>query len=106
MTDWWSYPYNFSNGTEVDGVGKFFIKYPSFIMNNYFAIGFIVLIFVSIFGIMLAFGSKRALMVASFISGVFSIWFASLGVLNPIITIVLIILTIVGALGSKEEQSL
>lgn len=106
MTDIWSYPYNYSNGTAVDGVGKFFIKYPSFILNNGFAIGFILLLFVAIFGLMLAFGSKRALMVSGFICSIFSIWFASLGVLNSLLPIIFVVMTIIGIIGSKDDMSL
>jgi len=100
---WWEYPTNYSSGTAVDGVGKFFIKYPSHILNDYFGAGFILLLWISIFGISLSSGSRKAMFLASFISSIFAIWFWILGVLNPVIIFGLIILTIVGAIGSKEE---
>lgn len=106
MANWYEYPTNYSNGTSVDGVGKFFIKYPNFILDGKFALGIVVVLWTAIFGTMLAFGSKKALTTASFITAIFAIWFAALGVLNFIVPIVLIILTIVGLIGAKEEGGL
>jgi len=100
------YPTNFSSGDSVGGVYDFFIKYPSYILNDYFASGFILLLWVSIFGLMSYSGSSRSMATASFISAVFAIWFASVGSLNPVIPITLIVMTIVGALGARSETGL
>lgn len=105
MTDWFEYPTNYSNGTSVDGVGKFFFDYPSHIIESY-APGILLLIFLMVFGAMLLFGSKKALAVAGFITFIFSVYFFMAGILNPVIPIAMIIITIIGLLGAKEEQGM
>lgn len=105
ITNWFSYPSNYSNGTAVDGFGSF-IQYVSFITGDWFATGFIILIWLAVFGISLVAGSRKAIMVASFITFIFSIYFVKLSMINPIIVITLIALTILGALGSKEPSSI
>ncbi len=102
MTDWYEYPTNYSNGTSVDGVGKFFFKYPSHIVAQY-ASGMLLLIWLFSFGTMLLSGSKKAIGVSSFITFVFSVYFFMEGILNPVVPIALIILTIIGLVGAKEE---
>lgn len=107
---WWSYPTNFSNGTidnaSVNGAGDFFFGYPTAIFAGKYALGIILLIWVSIFGISLAFGSKKALLTASFVSFFFSTILAVGGWLNPVIPIIMIVLTIVSAIGSSKEGNL
>jgi hypothetical protein len=51
-------------------------------------------------------GSKRALLTSSFITFIFSIFFLRLGMINPIVCLVLIAMTIIGAIGSRDEQGL
>jgi len=103
MSDWYSYPTNYSNGTMVDGVGKMFFNYPSTILNDTLAAGIIVMIWVVSFFLSSSVGTRKAIAVSSFISFVFSIFFFNLGLINPVIPIVLIIMTIIGVLGSKES---
>jgi len=103
LETWWSLPTNYSNGTTADGVGKFFMKYPSYILSDYFGIGIVLMIWIISFALSMMLGTKKALAVASFIAFVFSIFFVQLGVMNLIVPIVLIVLTIIGALGGKDE---
>ncbi len=103
MTDWFDYPNNYSNGTEVDGVGQFFFKYPNFILGGYFGAGICLLIFIISFGLSMAVGTKKALAVAGFISTIFSLYFVRLGSLNITITFVFVFITIIGLIGAKEE---
>ena len=101
MTDWWPYPTNFS-GTEANGVADFFVKYPSLITNDYFGMAMVLVIWVISFALSMGSGSRKALAVASFIAFVFSIYFIRLGVINMIVSIVLVVLTIIGALGKED----
>jgi hypothetical protein len=100
---WHPFPTNYSNGTSVDGVGKMFFKYPDFILGGYAGIGWTLLIFVMAFGLSMAAGVRKALGVAGFISFIFSLYFLRLGILNITVSIALIIITIIGVLGGKEE---
>lgn len=104
MVDWWEYPTNYSNGKEVDGPGKLFMSYPSFITNDLFGAGITLLIFLVTFGLSMSSGSRKSLAIASFISFMFSLYFVRLGAINLTITVTLIILTIIGSLGAKEEM--
>jgi len=95
------YPTNFSNGTAVTGPGGFFLDYPTAIIANY-ANGLLLLIWLGVFAISMAFGSRKAILTSSFITGVFAIFFAARGWVNPVIPIVLVILIIIGLFGSKD----
>ena len=106
VADWYEYPTNYSNGTSVDGPGQFFLKYPAFIMNDWLGLSIVTLMFTFTFVITMAAGSRKALLTASFISFIFSVWFARLGMINPLICLLLIVLTIIGAIGSSQEQGL
>lgn len=100
----YEYPSNFSNGTEVNGIGDF-ILYISSVTNNYFSIGILILIWMMTFSVGMMSGSRKAILTSSFITFIFSIYFFKLGVLNAVIPIFLIILTIIGAIASKEENN-
>jgi hypothetical protein len=103
MVDWWEYPTNYSGGKEIDGAGRLFMDYPNFIMTGGFGAGITLLIFIVTFGLSMSSGSRKSLAVASFISFIFSLYFVRLGAINLTITISLILLTIIGSLGAKEE---
>lgn len=103
MTDWWEYPSNYSNGTVVDSVSKAFFKYPAYIIGDSYAIGIIIFIFSITFIINLFVGSRKSLLVASFISFIFSVYFVMLDKINMVVPILLIILGIIGALSTKDE---
>lgn len=104
MTDWYDYPTNYSNGTEVDGVAKMFFKYPNFILGGWAGAGWTLLIFVISFGLSMAAGTRKALGVAGFISFIFSLYFLRLGMLNITISFVLLFVAIIGVIGGKEEN--
>ena len=102
---WWQYPTNYSNGTSVEGVYDFFFGYPTTAISNYFGIGIIILIWSGFFALGVSSGTKKAMLIASFISFVMSIYLFTVGLLNPVVPIILIVLTIVGAILSKGEDS-
>jgi len=103
MTDWYSYPNNYSNGIEVDGVAKMFFQYPNFILGGYAGAGWTLLIFLMSFGLSMIVGMKKALGVAGWITFIFSLYFLRLGMLNITISVVLIVVAIIGTIGGKEE---
>src|SRR4030042_1174055 len=100
--DWYSYPSNYSNGSSVNGFGDFII-YSSSLVGDWLGTGFLVIIFLFSFGIGMMSGSKRALMVSGFITFCFSIYFLRLNLINPLITIGLLVLTIIGGILSYNE---
>lgn len=103
---WYDWPSNYSNGTSsVNGIGSF-VQYSSLLVNNWLGYGIIIMLWVVIFGMSLVVGSRRALLTSSFICFILSIYLVRIGILNPIVSIILIVLTIVGAIGSKEDRSL
>jgi len=106
MTNWWMYPTNYSNGTEVNGVASFFVKYPNYILNGNFGIAIVLMIWIMSFVLSMALGTRKALMTASFIALMFSLWFYLMGSLPIIIVFTLVGLLIVGMLGSKGEGGL
>ena len=101
MSDWYEYPTNFSNGSSVNGIGDYFNWVST--TSPYFGSAIVLMIWLVVFGLSVVMGSRKAIAVASFISFVFSVYFSIAGMLNPVIPIALIILTIIGAMGSKES---
>jgi len=100
-TDWYSYPTNYSNGSSINGSSDMFVKYPSFIMNDTFAAGIVLLVWIMTFAISLVVGTRKALAVSSFITLILAIYLMKY--LNPFILIGLVALTIIGIIGSKNE---
>jgi len=104
VADFFEYPSNYSNGTAVDGVGKFF-GYINHILGDSFGLGIIVMIWIMSFGVSMMLGAKKAILAASFISFVFAVYLAAAGVLNNLtVLIVLLVLMIIGALGSMGSD--
>ena len=104
VTDWFDYPYNYSNGTaEVEGLGNF-IQYGNLQAGHWVASGFVLIIWILTFFASMVVGSRKALMVSSFISFLLSIYFVRLQMIPLYIPITLIIMTIIGALGSSKSQ--
>jgi len=100
----YEYPTNYSNGTEVTGPGGFFLDYPAAVIANY-GNALILLIWLMIFGISAAFGSRKSILVSSFITSIFAVFFAVRGWINMVIPFALIIMTIVALLmGSKDAS--
>lgn len=100
---WWEYPSNYSNGTSVSGIGDFIFEYPSVVLDNWWATGILLLMWVTIFGLSLVGKTEKALLTSSFITLVFAGYFYMAGVLNPVVPIVLIVFTIIGAIGSYQS---
>jgi len=103
VNDWYAYPSNYSNGTEVNGFGDFIKYVSSELTSNYLATGFILAIWLLTFGFCLVADSKKALMASSFITLLLSIPLLRMGLINISVLITLIILTIVGAILSYKE---
>ena len=101
---WHEYPTNFSNGSVVNGPGSFFFKYPASIINQ-FGSGIIILVWLMIFGISSYLGTRKAILIASFITFILSIPLAVQSLINPTIPIILILLTIIGLISVKGDSS-
>lgn len=95
-------PTNYSLGEVANSTGKFFMDYPSSVISQWGG-GIILLIWMAIFVVSSYMGSKRAILSASFISSIFSIYLSVRGWINLTITIVLVIVTIVASIGVKGE---
>jgi hypothetical protein len=103
MTDWWEYPTNFSNGDNVAGPADMFFNYPSYLLDSKFGIGITMIIWLMIFTLSLSAGSRKALGIASIVSGIISIYFAQLGWFNILTTFTLIIVGILSLIFSRDE---
>lgn len=104
-TDWYTYPSNFSNNTGVNSISDYY-QYINFITGDWFATGFVILIWVLSFGFSMMLGVRKALMSSSFIAFIFSIYFYRVSLVGNLLIILSIIGVIIGAIGSKEESSL
>lgn len=98
----YEYPTNYSNGTEVTGPGGFFLDWPVSIASNY-GNALILLIWLFSFAITARWGSSKAILVSSFITGIFAVFFAVRGWINQIIPFVLIIMVIVALFFSRDS---
>jgi len=97
-------PTNFSNGTQVDGVGSLF-DYAAYATSDWFGTGIIIFIFLLSFGASALLNVGKAFASAAFISFIFSVYLARIGALNPTIPFVLAVLVIVGFFWAKGERS-
>jgi len=88
----WEYPNNFSNGTTVSDLGTL-IQYGSYVTHEFLATGFLTIIFLMVFGINAMRGTPVALLSASFITFVFSIYFMRLDLISNVIPFTLGIIT-------------
>jgi len=102
-TSWYSYPTNYSNGTSINGTSDLFVGFPSFTLNDSFAAGIVLIVWIMTFGMSLLVGTKKALAVSGFITLIVAIYLMEY--LNPIILIALVAITIVGLLGGKNETA-
>ena len=48
ISNWYDFPSNFSGGEQVNGLGSY-IQYINYITNNGLAVGFLVIIWLSMF---------------------------------------------------------
>ena len=102
MATWFDYPTNFSNGTSVTGVGSL-MQYANYASNGFLGYGFLLLIFSITFMVGAMTSSKKALLSASFVTFIFSIYFVRLGMINPIVVFILTVIVIAGVIGSYKE---
>jgi len=100
---WHEWPTNFSNGTSIDGIGNY-VKYMNNVTGGFFSSAVIVIIFVMVFFVGIAMGTKRALASACFISFVFSVYFWRISLISPVIVISLLMATILFTIGTKSEE--
>jgi len=80
-----------------------FFQYPNYILGGYAGMGWTLLIFIMSFGLSMVAGVRKALGVAGWISFIFSLYFLRQGILNISVSLILMIIAIIGTIGSKEE---
>jgi phosphoglycerol transferase MdoB-like AlkP superfamily enzyme len=102
---WYEYPSNWSGGQEVTGLGTL-MQYSNYVVNGYLGIGMILLVWLLTFGFSLASGSRKALLVSSFISFILSIFLWRLQILPMYVPIALIVMVVIGAIFGKDETTL
>ena len=101
LSEWFNYP----NASSISGIGTFF-QHISASVNDWFAMGFLMIIWIFTFTASMVSGSRKALLTSSFITLIFSIYFIRLNMINPMIAFVLIVLSIIGGIASYNEPSL
>ena len=103
----WDLPTNFTNlaneTTTIDGIGSLF-QYASYVTNNAFGLGLIVMIFIMSFGVSALVNMGRAFASASFITLIFSVYFARAGLLTPVAPFLLLVMTMLPLLQRKHLQ--
>jgi len=99
-----SLPSNFSNSSSVDGLGSLF-QYASYATGDAFGLGMLFVIFLMSFGASALLNIGRAFASASFITFVFSIYFARIDMITPVIPYGLAVMTIAGFFWARSERS-
>jgi len=100
-------PTNFTVGnttTAVSGIGSMF-QYASYATGNWFGVGLLFVIFIVSLTASAVLNIARSFASASFITFIFSVYFARIGMVSPTIPIYLIAFTIVGFFWAKSERS-
>lgn len=109
MADWWQYPTNFTNditnvtNDSVNGVGSFFGTYPASVVPGV-GLGLVSIMWLVFFSLSMASGVRKAMMASSFITGVLSVYLWRIGLIDVWVVFAMTIFTIIGTIGSKEEQ--
>ena len=98
------YPTNFSNETSVDGIGNLLV-YANYVCNGWFAYGFLAIIFLMSWVVGMGLSAKKSLLSASFITFIFSVYFMMMGMVSIFVPFGMVFLIILGALGSREENT-
>lgn len=102
---WYDYPTNYSTNQSVDGVADFFFNYPNIILNYWYNGGWVLFVWLFSFLALLAFGSRKALLVSSFACFILSTYLAIIGTsINFVIPITMMVLTIIGGIGAMAER--
>ena len=102
---WYEYPSNYSNGQSVEGIGNF-IQYANYIVNGYLGMALLLLIFLLTFGFSMVSGTKKALLVSSFITFLLSIPLVRMQICPVYIPIILIVFVVIGAIIGEKDNSL
>lgn len=98
-------PTNFSNGTAaVDGIGSMF-EYAGYATDGWFGTGIVMLIFIMVFAVSALMNIGRAFASASFIAFVFSVYFAQINAISPMVPFFLAAAIIVGFFWARGERS-
>ena len=101
-------PTNFTNRfneiASVDGLGSLF-QYGSYATDGWFGTGLLMIIFLMAFGASALMNVGRAFASAAFITFVFSIYFARIEMVSPVLPIILITCVIAGFFWAKSERS-
>jgi len=95
---------NGTNSSTVDGIGSL-LQYGSYATGGVFGVGILIIIFLMSLGVSAMINMGRAFASASFITFIFSIYFARIGMLNPTYPYLLLLMTIVGFFWAKSERS-
>lgn len=99
-------PTNFTVGnetTQVEGVGSI-MAYANYATGGAFGIGALIMIFIISFGASALMNIGRAFASASFITFIFSVYFARIDLVSPTIPIFLIAFVIIGFFWSRSER--
>lgn len=103
----WNLPTNFSGPggyQSVEGLGSLF-TYATYATGNWFGTGLLFAIFILSWGGTAMMNIGRAFSAASFITFVFSVYFARINMVNPTIPLVLATMVIGGFFWAKSERS-
>lgn len=101
------FPSNFTLGNEtisVVGIGSLF-QYAQYATGNWFGMALIFLIWLIAFLPFSLVGFAQALAASSFIAFIFSLYLIRLDMIHPAVPFILIAMTILGAIISKERRS-
>ena len=102
MADWYSYPYNYSDGSSVNSFGDY-MHWAFITSNNTLSYGFLIIIWLATFVFSLSIGARKGVAVASFITFIMSVYLVRLDAIHIAVPIALIFITIVGVLLGKDE---
>lgn len=100
---WYEYPMNFSGGQNVTGIGSLFV-YSNYVTGGILGNVILGVIFLISFLTMKNYTSSKAIAASMFITTVFAVLFARIGMVHPAIPIGTIILTIAGLLWASYER--
>ena len=101
-------PTNFTaaNGSRVgvDGVGSLF-QYASYATNDAFGTGLLLVIFIMTFGVSALLNIGRAFASAAFVTFIFSVYFARIDLISPVVPYFVFAATILGFFWARSERS-
>jgi len=105
ITTWYDWPTNFSDGNVINGTGSF-LQYANYVTSGGLGIAILVIIFIMSFFVGIAISSRKALLSSSFITFIFAVYLTRISMVSPVAIFILVLLMIVGAIGSKEESGM